>query len=53
MSTPAFVMLIIGCIVVAIVIHEMRNEETSLLYELLFWLFVSWSVYFLLIRVLT
>lgn len=50
MFTTVLAMLIVGCIVVAAVIHEMRNDKVSILYELLFWMFVSFSVYFLLIR---
>lgn len=52
MLTTALTMIIIGCIVVAAVIHEMRNDNVNILYELLFWIFVSFSVYFLLVRAL-
>jgi hypothetical protein len=41
-------MIMIGCIVFAAVIHEMRNDRVHVLYELLFWMFVSYSMYFLL-----
>ena len=48
MFTTPLVMIIIGCIVFAAVIHEMRNDKVHILYEILFWMFVSYSVYFLL-----
>jgi hypothetical protein len=52
MLTTALAMIIIGCVVVAAVIHEMRNDEVSIMYELLFWMFVSLSVFFLLMKAL-
>ncbi len=52
MFTIPLVMIIIGCIVVAAVLHEMRNDEIRITYELLFWVFVSLSLYFLLITAL-
>ncbi len=52
MLTTALAMIVIGCILVATVIHEMKNDKVSILYELLFWMFVSFSMYFLLMRAL-
>lgn len=52
MFTTALAMIIIGCIVVAAVVHEMRNDKVNIVYELLFWMFISLSMYFLLMRAL-
>ena len=41
--------LVIICIVAAIYIHEGRDYETSIPYELVFWVFISLTVFSLLI----
>ena len=52
MMQSTLVIIILICLVAAILLHESREYETSIPYELMFWMFISLTVFSLLITVL-